>query len=204
MTTLREMDWIKPEMDNIKEEPEIESAEHVLSLPLEAPKDNFNDFFDKLESIETKQVKDEHPIKIEIPESPETNKAKDDHQIKMETPERPEASFLNTAFLETSHVPSKYAPACSDRCHSSFSSVEDWIRQVECHRFMAKEIQDEMKKKFHCTLCNRNFSWKSSLEHHIAGLHFKRRDYPCWLCEKKYVYPEGRSRHLKTVHNFKK
>ena len=58
------MDWIKPEMDNIKEEPEIESAEHVLSLPLEAPKDNFDDFFDKLESQETKQVKDEHPIKI--------------------------------------------------------------------------------------------------------------------------------------------
>lgn len=56
------------------------------------------------------------------------------------------------------------------------------------------------KNKFHCGLCNKPFSRKSSTFDHIMYVHTQKRDYKCFHCDKMLATSSLRSMHIHNKH----
>ena len=51
-----------------------------------------------------------------------------------------------------------------------------------------------------CTICNKSFTRKTSLNSHIMTVHEKQRPYECDVCLKKLASPSSLNRHKKVKH----
>ena len=64
------------------------------------------------------------------------------------------------------------------------------------------DVTDEPKKNhpFKCDICDKSFSSKSNLKHHIDTIHLKLKSYKCEECGKTFNQKGNLEYHVKTVH----
>lgn|SRR5436190_4149520 len=60
-----------------------------------------------------------------------------------------------------------------------------------------------MTKSFACSICNKSFTRKASLNIHVSGVHEKQRPYTCDVCPKKFSQSSSLKRHKNNIHNSK-
>ena len=63
-----------------------------------------------------------------------------------------------------------------------------------------------MKKSGHTNvlhICEKEFSRKSKLNHHIAAVHEGKRPHKCSICAKEFSKKRNLNRHIATVHEGK-
>ena len=62
----------------------------------------------------------------------------------------------------------------------------------------------ERKKPFKCEICNKTFSYKSTIKEHKATVHDGQKPYNCEFCEKKFSSKSNFKKHVVMVHAGKK
>jgi uncharacterized Zn-finger protein len=54
--------------------------------------------------------------------------------------------------------------------------------------------------KHECSICEKNFVVKNSLQRHINSVHEKIKPYQCSICEKNFAQKHHLQKHIESVH----
>ena len=87
-------------------------------------------------------------------------------------------------------------PACGKwrKCFASVGDRNIHVRRVHgCERYVCQ-----------CQVCDKLFTQKSSLNHHIKSVHQGGARYPCQVCDRVFNQKGNLNQHIKSVHQGEK